>query len=339
MKASFYHRLVEGGLPIEDLSNEYNVPASDILSSLRLYTMYNIACTLELPEDVSKLVHNPREFNVTTLQRLYVHKVGMGFLGIKFDDNSEELVGSIHPDEFKKGYKKIITDVATRKETSRTLDKTEDIEKYLGTFSEEEKPDLRRKGRFTSQTLLKAGLRKPSTAAAKKPTAKKSRAKPKGLIPKAVRCNVSNQRINDVYDELRTLSVARYPNSTAVLFRSLLEMALSHYLHAVKELNVIIEQQREKKARKKQKLRKDWHPTLRQMISHLVSPKCEIIRNPNIIRVLNRFLSEKNELLSKDTLDFFVHNEFYSPTEESLRRLWSQLEGLFQIILVEPGTS
>ena len=75
------------------------------------------------------------------------------------------------------------------------------------------------------------------------------------------------------------------------------------------------------------------------MISHLVSPKCEIIRNPNIIKVLKRFLCEKDELLSKDTLDFFVHNEFYSPTEESLRRLWSQLEGLFQIILVEPGAS
>lgn len=336
MKASFYHRLLEGGLSIEDLSNEYNVPASDILGSLRLYTMYNIACTLELPEDVSKLVHNPREFNVTTLQRLYVHKVGMDFLGVKFDD-SEELVGGIHPDEFKKGYKKIVTDIATRKITSRTLDKTKDIKKYLDAFSDDDKPNLRRKGSFTSRTLLKIGRRK--AAAAKRAPRKKPKRKPRGLIPRTLRCNLSNQRISDVYDELRTLSVADYPNSTAVLFRSLLEMALSHYLDGVNELRVIIEQEKQKRAKKGQRLPRDWHPTLRQMMNHLVSPKCEVVGNPNIIKVLHKFLSEKDELLSQDSLNFFVHNPFYSPNEDSLRRLWNQLEGLFQIILVEPEKS
>jgi len=167
MKASFYHRLLQGGLSVEDLSNEYNVSSSDIVTSLRLYNMYNIACTLELPEEVSKVVHNPRHFNATTLQRFYVHKIGMDFLGIKFDE-SDEVVGSIEPEEFKKGYKKVVTDIATGKTISRTLDKTQDIQKYLKTFSEEERPDLRKKGRFTSQTLLKIAGRKTPIAESKK---------------------------------------------------------------------------------------------------------------------------------------------------------------------------
>ena|GEM_PF-1798669 len=136
---------------------------------------------------------------------------------------------------------------------------------------------------------------------------------------------------------MRKLPVAKYPNSTAVLFRSLLEMALAHHLDAVNELKVIIEQEREKRAKRGHRLPKDWHPSLRRMMSYLISPKCEIIRNPNIIRVLKKFLSQEDELLSQDSLNFFVHNQFYSPDENSLRRLWNELEGLFQIVLVEPG--
>ncbi len=339
MKASFYHRLLQSGLSIEDLSREYNIEASDILTSLRLYKMYNIACTLELPEDVSKVVQNPREFNATTLQRFYVHKIGMDFLGIKFDE-SDSVVGSVDPDEFKKGYKKIVSDIAIGKIISRSLDRTENIKKYIDTFSEDEKPDLQKKGHFTSDTLLKtAEENEISISGKKKASIKRSRPKPRGLIPRTVTCDVNNQRINDVYIELRTLQVAKYPNSTAVLFRSLLEMALSHYLDAVNELNVIIEEKKEKRSIKGQKVSKDWHPTLRQMLNHLASPKCKIITNPNIIKVLNKFLSERDELLSHDSLNYFVHNQFYSPNEESLRRFWSQLEGLFQILLVEPETS
>ena len=336
MKAAFYNRLLQSGISIEDLALEYNVSTTDIITSLRLYNMYKIACSLDLPEEVSKIVRNPREFNATTLQRFYVHKIGLDFLGIEFDDGIN-IKGKIDINEFTKGFKKIISDIATEEIISRSLDRTKDIQEYIESFSKDEKPDLTKKGKFTTDTLLNIDNenKKASIKSTGRKTTKKTKPKPKGLIPKSVSCDVNNQRIQNIYDELRTLPVAKYPNAVSVLFRSLLEMSLSHYLSITGELSILINEEKEKRTKKGQKFRKDWHPTLSEMLKHLLKPGCKIIKNPNIIKVINKFLSEKNELLSHDSLNYFVHNQFYSPNEESLRRFWNQLEGLFQIILIE----
>ena len=43
-------------------------------------------------------------------------------------------------------------------------------------------------------------------------------------------------------------------------------------------------------------------------------------------------------LLSIDTLNLFAHNEHFHPNEDTLRNFWPPLQGLFEIILVEPDT-
>ncbi len=338
MKGRFYHGLLQTGITVKDLSQEYNVSISDIIKFLRLYKMYRIACTLDLPDNVAKVVHNPREFNATTISRFYSHNVALDFLGISFDAG-DGIVGTIDEGEFKKGYKKLVTDIATEKVISRTIDKAEDVKKYLATFSEQEKPDLSKKGSFTSDTLL-AAAHEATVGVITKPkqVVKKPKPKPTGLIPSHISCEVNNQRINDVFNELKTLQVAKYPNATAVLFRSLLEMALSHYLYTSGDLYIIIEDEKQRLGKKNKKLKKGWHPSLKRMLTHITSPKCNLIQNPNIKKVVEKFTKQKEEFLSQDDLNYFVHNQFYSPNQEVLRSFWSQLEGLFQIILVEPDT-
>lgn len=337
MKAAFYHRLLQSGISIEDISSGYNISTTDVTTSLRLFNMYKVACSLDLPEEVLKIVHNPREFNATTLQRFYVHKIAMDFLGMEFDDGIN-IKGKIDVNEFRKGFKIIISDIANEKITSRSLNRTNDIKKYIDSFSKGEKPDLNKKGKFTLETLIKSDIeaKKIVDKLKGRKSPKKIKSKPKGLIPKSVSCDVNNQRIQSIFDELKTLPVAKYPNAVSVLFRSLLEMSLSHYLHITGELAILIDREKDKKKKKGQIFRRDWHPTLREMLKHLLNPECKIIKNPNIIKVINKFISAKNELLSHDSLNFFVHNQFYSPNEESLRQFWNQLEGLFQIILIEP---
>jgi len=297
--------------------------------------MYQIACSLALPDDVAKIVSNPREFSATTLERFYGYNIAREFLGISFDEGAG-IVGSIDKDEFKKGYKKIITDIATGKVDSRKLGDAKNVQNYISSFSKQESPDLSKKGYFTSDTLLETQQDASKITVKRGKVTKKPKPKSKGLIPSHISCDVNNQRINDVFNELKTLPVAKYPNAAAVLFRSLLEMTLSHYLGGSGELNVIIEDERQKRNKKNQTLENDWQPSLKRMLTHLTGQTCKIIQNPNLIKVLKRFVLEKEELLSHDSLNYFVHNQFYSPNEESLRRFWAQLEGLFQIILVEP---
>lgn len=339
MQASFYSGLLHNGVTIDDLSREYNVSKLSILQSLRLYKMYQIACSLELPDNVAKIVTNPREFKATTLQRFYERPVSQEFLGIQLSTEVADIVGVIDEGEFKKGYKRVVTDIATGKIDSRSIGKTTQIRVYISNIPEQERPNLSKKGSFTSDTLLKRTGGEATEVIAKRGIAS-SRPKRKhvGLIPRRVSCDVDNQRINNIVNELRKLPVAKYPNATAVLFRSLLEMALSHYLDASGDLYVIIDDEKRRLVKINKPLKRNWHPSLKRMLRHLTGQKCNIIQNPNMKNALGKFTNKANELLSHDDLNFFVHNQYYAPNEESLRGYWGQLEDLFQIILVEPDT-
>lgn len=337
MQSSFYSALLRNGITIDDLSGAYNVPRLDIIQSLRLYKMYQIACGLDLPDEVAQIVHNPRQFKATTLQRFYERPVGQKFLGITLSNEDADISGVIDENEFKKGYKKVVTDIATGKVDSRRLNKTEQVKKYISAFTQQETPDLSKKGNFTSDTLLKAEGAEKTVSGTIRKAIRRPKRKPMGLISSDSSCEVNNQRINDTFNELRTLPVAKYPNATAVLFRSLLEMALSHYLHACGDLYIIIDEEKQKFAKDNKKLKKDWHPSLKRMLTHITGPRCNVIQNPNMKRSLEKFTNKKDEFLSQDDLNYFVHNQYYAPSEEVLRGFWGQLEPLFQIILVEPN--
>lgn len=112
-------------------------------------------------------------------------------------------------------------------------------------------------------------------------------------------------------------------------------MALSYYLDATRDLYVIIDVEKQRLEKKNKPLKKNWHPSLKRMLRHITGPKCNIIQNPKLRSTIEKFTNKPNELLSHDDMNFFVHNQYYAPNEESLRGYWGQLEELFQIILVE----
>jgi hypothetical protein len=339
MQATFYNNFVKLSVTVEDVSRDYNVPKSKIIEAIRLHRMYKIACSLDLPEEELRIVQNPREFDATTLKRFYERPVSQEFLGIELSSEVADVIGVIDENEFKKGYKKVVTDIATGKQDSRSLGTTKQIKKYIDSIPEENRPDQSKKGSFTSDTILKGIKEETVKIYAKGVSAKKLKRPPTGLIPNSISCEVNNQRINNIFSELRTLPVGRYPNATAVLLRSLLEMSLCHYLSITGDLNVIIHDEKDKRRKKNQSLEKDWQPSLKRMLNHLLDPKCTIIKNnPNQLKVLKKFILQREELFSHDSLNFFVHNQYYPPNDEMLRGFWGQLEGLFQIILVEPDS-
>ena len=333
MQAKFYRNLVSEGLTIDDIADQYSTKPSEITDAFQRYEMYEIACILDLPDEVMKRVHNPREFHITTLDRLYKTPLVNEFLGITFD-KEKQLKGKIKEAEFIKGYSKMITDIAMGKIGSRNLNKIQDIKKYLDSFGPQ-KPDLTTKGRFTAKSLLKATSIGRPTLKKPKGDKKSPRAKPRqrALIPARTKCELSNQRINDVFEELKKLDVAKFPNSVSLMFRSLIEMSISYYLKQTKDLKAIIDKEKNKR---KGDLPRDWQPTLIQMLKFIVEQEDKIIDDPNLRKVLRKLVSAKDQFISIDSLNMLVHNEHFYPTEDMLRKFWASFEGLFRIILIEP---
>jgi hypothetical protein len=335
MQSKFYSNLVEGGLTVEDIAREYNVRASEIAGLLQRHTMYAIACALDLPEDVARTVQNPRAFPVTSLDRLYKNPRVNDFLGISFDEN-KELVGKVAAGEFKKGYAKIIADIATSKVDSRILNTTTAMDEYLASIADFA-PDLTKRDGFTASTLLKAATKRPTSAKRSSlREVRKPKPKPKALIPSTVSCDVNNQRVNAVFGELQTLPVARYPNAVALMFRGLLEMSLGHYLEQTGHMSKLTQNLRQARENRNNKLPADYHPTVKEMLKYVVAKDTNIITNGNLLQALNKFISQKDKLFSIDTLHLFAHNEYFPPSEADLRGFWEQLRPLFEIVLVEP---
>lgn len=331
MQSKFYHNLVEQGMEVAEIAEQYKISPSEITAALRRYTMYSIACSLDLPEPVAKKVQNPRAFPSSTLMRLHENPRVNEFLGISFDEQ-KRLVGAVNPAEFRKGYTKIVTDVVTGKADSRKLNTLREMDKYLETFADA-KPDLKKKGSFTAESLLKATIAKPLPLPKQGQKRAKSKAPSKALIPKTFPCNVNNDRIQKVCDELKRLDVALFPNAVGLMFRSLLEMGLGYHLERTGHLQVITDSH---KAKTRDRVPRDWHPTLTQMLNYVVAEDTDISTNPNLLKTLRKVNSQKAELISIDSLNLFVHNQHFLPTPETLRTFWSQLQGLFEIILIEP---
>lgn len=329
-QAKFYNQQLERGVTIEQLASEYAMPESKVKDFLRSYTMYNIACHLDLPIEVQDDVRDPRAFTSTTLDRLYENLEVQKFLGIRFDAN-KELVGVVKPEEFKKGYAKVVEDVSKGAVNSRVVNKTEDVRAYLSGFGNK-RPLLTKKGSFVSADLIGGAVR-ATKKRAKKPSQKTTTPRqPAGLIPRHIKCTVQNQRIIDIYQELKKLKVVHFPNAVGIMLRSLLEMSISYYLDKTGKLKEIVKADRKKNPNRP----RTWSPSLKQMLKFIVNKDTDITFHPQARKALNNLVSDKNSIITADSLDLFVHNIYWHPTEDQLRAFWAQLEQIFKITLLEP---
>ena len=337
MQAKFYYNLLQTTkLPVEDIAHQYHISPAEMVNALQSYSMYMIACSLDLPPEITAIVHDPTKFAFSTLTRLYDSPTVRDALGFRFD--GPRVVGHIKKAEFVKGYSRVVSDIATKEVTSRSVNNKKGITKYLNDMGGD-LPDVRKKGRFTTETLVSAEV---TGAPVKLPPAKKKpvrRVSPhrQYLIPTKEACDLDNQRIQDIFIELqKKLRLSSAPNAIALSLRCLLEMALGYHLEKTGHIAVIRKAAALKAAQSGQRLRAHWHPTLKVMLKYVVDGQCPTIPGVQLSRAVNKLVTDPECMLSVDTLNLFVHNEHFAVDAARLVQFWAVLEGLFRIILVEP---
>jgi hypothetical protein len=329
MQARFYRRFADAGMTAADMAKQYGSTPGEVAEFLRLDTVYGLARRLDnLAPDVKAIVDDPREFNASALQRIIDVPRARERLGIEFDSEGE-ITGKVDKSAFKPAFERILSDIARKKEDTRSLNKAADVERYLSDI-EGDLPDVSKKGSFNAKNF--ADPRTP-TPSAQKPAAKRASGpttrQSASVIPRGVKCELKSTRINDIFDELRRLRLDKNPNASAVLFRILLELCIGHYLDKTKQIDPLLEA-----ARKKGKPN-DWYPALRQLLDALLKdPSITLV--PLARKRLNKFVSDEKSSLSVDGLDSYVHNRFSPPNAKDLRSYWETFEDLFIVLLKEP---
>jgi len=322
MQAEFYRKLNEQGVSTVDISRQYNLSPSTIQGFLRMSKIYRLAVALDLPPEVKSLVQDPQNFPMSTIERIYDSPEARKSLTIS-DDLSTI---SCPPSDFKKAFTRIVTDVAIGTQNSRTLDKANDIGSYTKTVTDS--LNVKTTGNQIPIDSIFATHQPPPAQPIKKPATRPSSSArhPRGLfgssdIPFKLK---GAKSLSKIYDELRSLPVKTYPNTSAILFRVFVDKAARHFLKRKGVKTISIGEETKKLA----------DVTFGEILDFLSEKSNTFITDDNIKKAIKAFKSGSS-FKSLSLLNSIVHNEELSFTETQTRELFPNIEGLLKLLLSE----
>lgn len=305
----------------------------DVSRFIRMHRMYQLACSLatELPDDVTDFLRNKEKFPFTTVERLYNNPNVRKTLGI-----SDDLKKISDLKRFKELYKDILTDIARKKEDSRSLDKDTDREDYVKELSEKLAPSEGTTKPITvAQVLKQTEDKREEFEQKEREPRSRSKKEPKGIIPSGFAFRLDQgASVRKLCDELKKLPVKDYPNTSAASLRVLLEKSLRLFLKmkGVKSIPAPII------PRNKNDEVNLSDAQLGPMLEYVANRNVMIIDDNNLKKALRKF-KMSNGPSSLFTLNNIIHNEELYLNEKEVRDLWPSLERLFIIMLSQPGVN
>lgn len=217
-RASFILEKIVEGYDNQDLLDELGFSAADIQAARQIKAIADIARSLDLPEEIAAKLNQPRTKILTTIERIFESTVGRNYLHVE-PDPDHGIRGVTSKQEFLKGFRRLVADVAMGKVSSRTLNSNDDIARYFEAWDSNDRPVKKRAG-FTPDDLVQG-----TTSSVVSKPAKRQEEKPKQatihstILPKSLKVSFGNERLIDIRKELVGMKRADFPNAGAVLLR------------------------------------------------------------------------------------------------------------------------
>lgn len=300
-RAYFYYAQKEQGQSVEKLIERYK--GVDIPSYIKMYEMHNVALALKhTSQDTKSKIENKRSFPISTLERFYSDIYVQKKLGIEFNRTTGEAkVPS--GDEFDKVYSRVIADIVSGIATSRKeLSKEEDRKVYLDSVVKE----------VLTKESIEQGQKK--AASAFKPATKPEKKKKDFLISANVECPFDSPGVGRVLWELQTIDYKKFPNATADLLRTFLEISVKKYLEEFQSLPT--------------PRKRGGYIYLNDVLGKLKAD-LQTLSNHKLVQVISEI--EHN----KWYLDSINHNPDVFAVEERVEDAWDQIYPLIKYIFDE----
>ena len=257
-------------------------------------------------------------FPLSTLQRFMEDRKVREKIGL--DVKKGKLVTRLPALEVVKPLKRIVLDLAEKSIQVGSVMKTGQMLGYIDTFGTHDAPDLT-KATDEERTVDEIPI---SEFKATKKTPPRRRPDPsdrREVVPKGCPVQVSDNRIAEIYKELRTLKLVDAPNGIAVLLRVFLELSVDHFLDnngsspSAKTPNGKLYYK---------KLEKKLAETVQILISVGVAKRH--------FDSIKRDLSNQNSPMNVDLFHRYVHDRFATPTPTELKAAWDHAQPLFEKI-------
>ncbi|MFB2597478.1 hypothetical protein ACEXQE_06785 [Herbiconiux sp. P17] len=251
----------------------------------------------------------------TNVQRLLKSEYVREKLGLDRVDG--ELVSKYPKDEVAKGLRRIAEDLRSRRIKVPDIYDDAQRRKYIDGFASTDLPNP--KSRLSGSVKL---TELPSGKAA--PVTPKKKPRPKQKAPRTTvaasdaNMNPQSPRINEIFNELVSLSAETHPNAGSVLLRVFLELTVDDYLAAN---NLMSEQDRRSKPLARR---------IKDVSDHLASVGA--IDNGLKTAVHKVADSQHGFAAGVSTFNQYVHNKYVYPKPSELRTSWDELQPFLEAV-------
>ncbi len=324
-RASFILEKLAEGYTNDQLRDQLGFDLGDIQAARQTRAIADMARSLDLPEEVKAKLENPRAKIFTTLERVFDSSVGREYL--KVDPDPEHgLLGATTKAQFLRGFKKLVTDVALGRQSSRTLNKNEDIQTYFESWDPRELP-VKKRGSFVPADIIQ-GRSVASTGPKPRAAAKKTKPMSNTVLPRDFKVRYGNDRLRDIRKELVKLKRVNFPNAGAVLLRVFFELAVRDYLERIGKLSQIIN-----RIEKKEQRRLPFGvPTLKHLVPEIRRLARAKLPEAAANKVEKAVKYDRSAPFTISELHGFVHQDDF-PGERDILQFWKRTEPLFRLML------
>lgn len=324
-RASFILDKLEEGYTNDELRDQLGFTTGDIQSARQTRAVAEMARSLDLPEDVRAKLDSPRAKVFTTLERVFDSSIGRKYLQVEADPE-HGIRGTTTKAEFVRVFKKLVTDVALKKQSSRSLNTNENIQAYFESWPSDDQPQQKRGTFVPAEVITGRSVASPARPARPVPAAKKSQQLNRYVLPRDFKVRVQNARLIDIRRELVGLDRERFPNAGAVLLRVFLELSVLDYLKRSGHLEVLT-----KRLAEKGKLRYGT-PEMRELAPEIVRIAKKRLSAADAQKVEKALKYDASAPFSISQLHAFIHQADL-PSQRDILQFWLRTEPLFRMML------
>lgn len=329
-RASFIMEKLDEGYSVDQLRDELNFTLSDIQKAKTTKAIAEVARALPVTDDKAKdALASERPGIFSTISRIFDSAYARKKLFLE-PDSEHGFVAKTSKPEIEKALTRIVTDIATGKETSRTLNNEDAIKEYFGKrIPKSDLPAKKQRTTTPGQLIGNKGgsaKKKPSTTSKPKPPSRPSTT----VLPRNFKPKFGGKRIMQIADELRRMKREDYPNGGAVLMRVFLELGIRDYLERTGAYEPL-----RKRLKGKNKL-PHGHPQMRDLVTAVLLDIKKRLPKHEADLATKAFQQNPHARFSISELHSFVHSPRDMPTAHDLEQFWERASPAMEMIFIEP---
>lgn len=357
MQAEFHREVLRKRgleLPIKEVLEEFNLKEKEMTDSLLRLDIYERACSFSYPSaSIERKLKDKLSFEITTLERLinpaisqkrFKYKISNGRLIVLDEALFNAFLRSvvIHMYEPIEGLQRI---------TSRSANKTEQIEKYLRAIKREIESEEQNSGEQDNQIDWNShsegnndesnntsfdnnsdDSRKDDTTTPSVNTRK--RPKRRTVHSNELKFGYYSPPNQRIYDELGKIAVNEAPSCVTITIRVLLERTIRAYLKKMGKKR--IPRLEEGKKKNIDISEADFG----EILDWIIKEETGIVLDPEIRKALKKFKYGSNtELLSLSRLNAVIHEPLQIIDKDGAFLIWDNLALIFEYFMNSPETN